>query len=147
MADTSDRIKDGIDDAATKVKQATDTAGEKGRVILGEVKDRMSDARDQGRAAIREGASCSKKAVDQATDKVGDLTNVARNFVEQSVEQSKEGYQQIAEHAEEGVRRAGAMVQANPGTALTLVFAVGFGIGFLFSQLPRRQRERSWFMR
>ena len=78
MAETREKIKEGIDDAATRVKHATEIAGEKGRGVLGEMKERMSDARDQGQEAIREGVSWSKTAVEQARDKASDVTNAAQ---------------------------------------------------------------------
>ena len=145
MPDTNDRINEAIGDATTKAKQVTEKVGQKTNVVAGEANDLMSDAKGHGKNAIREGESWAKSAADAVMDRTSELTSSARAFAGQAAETSKDGYRQLAEQAEGGIRHAGAVVRANPGAAVTITFAVGFGLGFLLGQLPRPRRERSWF--
>jgi len=49
-----------------------------------------------------------------------------RGYAEHILDQSRQGYRQVAERAEEGFRQAGEMVRENPG--LTVSAAIGLGL-------------------
>jgi len=76
--------------------------------------------------AIEEGAERAKGTVDRVAGKTGEMMTDVRGYAEHVFDQSRQGYRQAAERAEEGFRQAGAVVRENPG--LTISAAVGLGI-------------------
>jgi len=140
-------VKDGFNDAATKGKQMTETVAEKTKTFAGEAKDVMSDAKSYGQAGIREGEQSAKSALETVADTASELACGARTFAERAVEKSQEGYRQLAEQTEGGIRVAGELIRANPEYVVTFAFAIGIGVGLLIGFAPRPRSERSWFTR
>ncbi len=146
MPDTTDKIKEGIDESATKPKHVADKVGQTTKVVAGEMDHSRSKAEDQRKDASRQQMKPADSEVDAAEDKGSALANGARAFAECAVEKSKEAYGQLADCTQDGVRHAGAIVRANPISTMTLALAVGVGVGVIIGLSPRRKKER-WSFR
>jgi len=146
MPDTTDKIKAGIDESATKMKHVADKVGETTKVAAGEMDHPRSKEEEQRKDASRQQMKPPDNEVDAVTAAGSELANGARAFAERAAEKSKEAYEQLVDYTQEGVRHAGAIVRANPVSTMTLAFAVGVGVGVIIGLSPRRKKER-WSFR
>lgn len=117
MSDTMEKIKDGINDAATKAKQATEKVVEKSHPT-----DRVEDATGGGVASARGMAH-------KLAEKTDEMTSDVRGHAENVVNQSRQCYEHVAERAHEGFRKARELVRENPSLAVSAAFGIGVGMG------------------
>jgi ElaB/YqjD/DUF883 family membrane-anchored ribosome-binding protein len=147
MSDAKDKTKEGIDDASVKAKQATERALEMTKGAAAEKKFETADATGRAKDAIHEGVDWAKKVADDVTEKASDVTAGARDYAEKAVARFHEGSEQAAHLTRQGFRRVDAMVRANPGPSLALVFGAGIGVGFLLGLALRPSRDQWSFRR
>ena len=147
MLDAKDRIKEGIDDASAKAKQATERAVEKVKGAADETKSETPDAIGRVKDAIHEGAEWAKNVAGDVTAKASDATAGARDYAGKAVATLHEGSEQAARLTRQGFRHADAAVRANPGSSLALVFGAGIGLGVLIGMAMRPSRDKWSFMR
>lgn len=133
MAETRDKVKEGIDTAAQGAKRMTDRAADHfqgsqstggglmdtAKQNVNAVADKASDIAGQAREKVREWAGDAGEGVTQAADKV-------QHWAE-------DAYQYSGEHLGEFGREATAMIRRYPIQAL----AIGFGLGLLLGRASR----------
>jgi len=137
MAETRDKVKEGIDTAAQGAKRMTDRAADTlhgaqhsaqttgggmmdtAKQNLGAVADKAGEFARQAREKVREWAGDAGQGVTQAADKV-------QNWAE-------DAYHYSEEHLGEFGRECTTMIRRYPVQALL----VGFGIGLLIGRASR----------
>jgi ElaB/YqjD/DUF883 family membrane-anchored ribosome-binding protein len=150
MPDTQNRIKTGNEGGAPKAKPMDETIGEKATSTAGAANVSPSDLKQQRPDASQEEEKGAKKMANVLAEKSSDLKSGACALAEAATEKVKDGVRLIAEQAHEGIDRAGAIVRANPGSTLTVAFAVGIGVGLMLVRMqspPPRKREWWQFAR
>jgi ElaB/YqjD/DUF883 family membrane-anchored ribosome-binding protein len=159
MLDTKDKIKAGVDNAASKAKEAAEkvvdktedaahTAGEKVKQ-LGQY-DAMAEVKDQAKGSIDEGASKAKKVTDSVGSTAEETLSQLRDWAEPALERAQAGYRQVAKHTKEGVQRVGEIVSANPGMSVSAAFGFGLALGVIITMSlrpPKRHGFASHFHR
>jgi ElaB/YqjD/DUF883 family membrane-anchored ribosome-binding protein len=100
----------------------------------------MADFNDQAKDAIDEGAETAKKVAVAVADKAADVMSGVRDYADRVVGQTREGYGQVAERAQEGIRLADAVVRGNPGPSVATAFGVGIAIGVIVGLTVRSRR-------
>ena len=154
MAETRDKVKDGIDSAAQGAKRAVDrtadtlqgaqhsTMGNTGTSAgAGSSGGGMMDTAKQGLSAVADKASAvADKAgeyASQARDKVRDWAGDAGEGVGQATDKvqhwAEDAYQFSGEHLGEFGRECTSLIRRYPVQAL----AVGFGLGLLLGRASR----------
>jgi len=153
MAETRDKVKDGIDSAAQGAKRAVDRTadtfqgaqhtaqGAMGSTTAGAGGGGMMDTAKQSLSAVADKASnIADKAGDfagQARDKVRDWAGDAGENVTQAADKvqhwAEDAYQFSGEHLGEFGRECTSLVRRYPIQAL----AVGFGLGLLLGRASR----------
>jgi ElaB/YqjD/DUF883 family membrane-anchored ribosome-binding protein len=147
MSDSKDRIKEGIDDATVKAKQATERVVEKAKDVADETMLETADAMGRAKDAIHEGVHWATNVAEVVTDKASEATAGARDYTGRAVAKLHEGSEQAAQLTRQGFRHANAVVRANPGSSFAIVFGAGIGVGFLLGMALRPSRDKSSFMR
>jgi ElaB/YqjD/DUF883 family membrane-anchored ribosome-binding protein len=102
----------------------------------------MSNAKDGVKDAIGETVAKARVSVDKVAEKTGEMMSDVRGYAEHVFDQSRQGYRQAAERAEEGFRQAGSVIRENPG--LTISAAVGLGIAVGVMVGLRMGTDRRW---
>jgi ElaB/YqjD/DUF883 family membrane-anchored ribosome-binding protein len=141
MSETKDKIKEGIDEAATKAKNAAERVGETTGSIAAKAHDAASHAKEVGATAIHEGERLAKNAADAVMDRYADFKSGACAVAEQATESAKDGYRLLAERAHRGIDEAGALIRANPGAVLTVALGLGVGVGLMLMHTPPPKRH------
>ena len=147
MSDAKDKTKESIDHASVKAEQATERVAEKIKGGADEKKLETDGATGRVKDAVQEGVDSAKKAADSVTEKMSDLTTGARDYAEKAVAKLHEGSEQAADLTRQSIRQAAAIVRANPGPSLALVFGAGIGIGFILGVSLRPSKDQWSFTR
>ena len=142
MSDAKDKIKEGIDDASVKAKQATERIVEKTRGVADETTFDTADAVGRAKGAIHEGAQWAKNVADDVTAQASDAAIAAREYAGKAVAKLHEGSEQAARLTRQGFRHADTVVRANPRSSVALVFGAGIGVGFLLSMALRPSGDK-----
>jgi hypothetical protein len=104
----------------------------------------MADAKDRVTDAGEEAASKAKAVADTVAKKADEVVNGARDFAGHLTEQSRQGYEQVAAHAQNGMRQASASIRANPGLAVTAAFGLGVAVGVVIGMSARPSRRNDF---
>jgi ElaB/YqjD/DUF883 family membrane-anchored ribosome-binding protein len=147
MSDAKDKPKEGLDDASVKAKQATERVVEKTKETVEEKKLEVADAAGRAKETINEGVDWAKKLADDAREKASDVTAGVLDYAETAVARIHKGSEQAAHLTRQGFRHADAVVRANPGSTLALVFGAGIGVGCLLGMALRPSRDNWSFRR
>jgi ElaB/YqjD/DUF883 family membrane-anchored ribosome-binding protein len=89
----------------------------------------MADLRDRAKDAVEEGTSNAKKVAEVVADKAAEAVSHVRTWAEPMLDQTHEGYRQLAEQAQDGLRHASKVVRGNPMPSVAAVFGVGIALG------------------
>ena len=104
---------------------------------MADVKERVADAGE-------EAASKAKGVADTVAKKADEVMNGARDLAGHLTEQSRDGYRQVAAHAQNGVQQASASVRANPVLVVTAAFGVGVALGVVIGLNSRPSRRHDF---
>jgi hypothetical protein len=82
----------------------------------------------------------AENAVTVAAERGNDLKSGGCALAERATGKAREGFQLLAKQTREGIDRVGDLVRTNPASFLTVVFALGIGVGLLLAGTsPRRK--------
>ena len=141
MADMHGQVKQGIDAAADKAKQATDRVNmtiNGGQSTVGQVKDKAHEVAGQARDGAR-------SALDTAGQYAGQVQEKAGEWADDAVSAAKSAGDRVghwAEDAYEGVSNVNvgdfgqevtALIRKHPVPALL----IGFGVGLLLGRVAK----------
>jgi ElaB/YqjD/DUF883 family membrane-anchored ribosome-binding protein len=147
MSDTRDKTKEAIDDAVSKANHATEKVVTRTKDVIDEKKSEAADAVGRGEEAIHESVNQVQTAANAVTEKVSDLGSEAVGYAQKGVAEFHERSAQAIDLSRQGFRHVDALVRANPGLSLALVFGVGIGFGFILGSAVRPKRDRWSFTR
>jgi ElaB/YqjD/DUF883 family membrane-anchored ribosome-binding protein len=91
----------------------------------------MADVKHQAEGKIEEGTNWSKKTVDAAVNKGGEVSSSVRDHVKHAVDTAQEGYQEVAESGQEIFRQADAALRDNPHLSVGAALGAGVLVGML----------------
>jgi ElaB/YqjD/DUF883 family membrane-anchored ribosome-binding protein len=108
----------------------------------------MADAKERAKDAMDEGATKAKDTANTLTETAGEVISDVSGYAGQVLEQSRQGFGQVADHAQSAVRHAGAAVRENPGLSVSAAFGVGIALGVVIgiSLRPSRRHDFSSYV-
>jgi ElaB/YqjD/DUF883 family membrane-anchored ribosome-binding protein len=108
----------------------------------------MADSKERAKHAVDEGATKAKEATDSLAETAGEVVSDVRGYAGAVLEQSRQRLGQVAEHAQTGIRHAGAVVRDNPGLSVSAAFGVGIALGIVIgiSLRPSRRNDFSSYL-
>lgn len=104
----------------------------------------MNDLKDQAKNSIHDGTDKAKKVAETVADKASEMMGSVRTLAEQAADQSRAGYHEVAERAQQGIRQAGNVVRGYPGLSLSAAFGVGIVAGIVIGISLRPSRRNDW---
>jgi ElaB/YqjD/DUF883 family membrane-anchored ribosome-binding protein len=104
----------------------------------------MANTKEQVTNTGEEVATKAKEETATLAEKAGEVVKEVSGHAGQLAEQSRDAYKQVAQHAQKGIRQAGAVVRANPGLSLTAAFGVGVTLGILVGMTMRPSRRNGF---
>jgi ElaB/YqjD/DUF883 family membrane-anchored ribosome-binding protein len=108
----------------------------------------MADAKDRAKDAMEEGATKAKGTENTLVETAGEVISNVSDYAGHVLEQSRQGFGQVADHAQTGIRHAGAVVRGNPGLSVSAAFGVGIALGIVIgiSLRPSRRNDFSSYL-
>lgn len=126
MNEAKDRIKGGIDAAASQAKQATDTAAAGGHNVVDRVKDTAQHVYDRA-------GEVAGQAKDAVRGFVSNEADAVKHAGEKAQAWAGDAYDVTADALGDVGRDVTALVRKHPLPAL----AIGFGLGLLLGRVGR----------
>ncbi len=139
MADFHGQVKQGIETAADKAKQATDRVA--GAVNGGQLKDKAHDVKDKAQDVAGQAREGVRSALDTAGQYAGQVQDKAGEWADDAVHAAKKAGDRVghwAEDAYESVsnvdvgdfgKEVTSLIRKHPVPALLIGFGVGLLVG------------------
>lgn len=104
----------------------------------------MTDVKERVADAGEEAANRAKGVADTVAKKADEVMSAARDVAGHLTEQSRQGAEQVAAHAQSGMRQATATIRAYPGLTVTAAFGVGVALGVVIGMNSRPTRRNDF---
>ena len=135
MADTRDKMKEGIDTAAQAAKRTTDRVADTAQSVQGSAQQASGGVVETARSAVESATSAVADYAGQARDKVREWADDAQlgRTADRMQHWAEEAYDVSGEKMGEFGREVTRMIRRYPLPAL----AIGFGLGLMLGRITR----------